>query len=85
MSSSTDQGAKWSRPVGNALPNPNAPFATVTIDGQVGVLGGVRGRVRAVLGVCCAALCRGVGGWPQAHPAGASIQHARRQPHTFWL
>ena len=36
-SSSTDQGKTWSRPAGNALPNPNSTFATVTIDGQVGM------------------------------------------------
>lgn len=35
LSTSTDGGEKWSRPYGNSLPNPNSPFATVTIDGQV--------------------------------------------------
>ena len=48
-SSSTDQGKTWSRPAGNALPNPNSPLATVTIDGQVGLAGsrwrGARGPV----------------------------------------
>lgn len=35
MSSSADKGVTWSRPTYNSLPNPNSPFSTVTIDGQV--------------------------------------------------
>ncbi|PSC75556.1 BNR Asp-box repeat [Micractinium conductrix] len=35
MSSSTDKGATWTRPSASYLPNPNSPFSTVTIDGQV--------------------------------------------------
>ena len=39
MSSSTDKGATWTRPSASYLPNPNSPFSTVTIDGQVGAWG----------------------------------------------
>ncbi|KAI3428719.1 hypothetical protein D9Q98_007543 [Chlorella vulgaris] len=35
LSTSGDRGVTWSRPTTNSLPNPNSPFATVTIDGQV--------------------------------------------------
>jgi hypothetical protein len=35
VSSSADKGVSWSRPAASSLPNPNAPFATVVIDGQV--------------------------------------------------
>jgi hypothetical protein len=35
IATSTDRGVTWSRPYSNPLPNPNAPFSTVTIDGQV--------------------------------------------------
>lgn len=35
LSSSSDKGVTWSRPAATYLPNPNSPFASVTIDGQV--------------------------------------------------
>lgn len=35
IATSADRGVTWSRPYSNSLPNPNAPFSTVTIDGQV--------------------------------------------------
>jgi predicted neuraminidase len=65
-SSSTDQGKTWSRPAGNALPNPNSTFATVTIDGQVGM--------RATGGEGCGFMHRRVAGWV------AAVATVRRAP-----
>jgi hypothetical protein len=63
---STDQGKTWSRPAGNALPNPNSTFATVTIDGQVGM--------RAAGGEGCGFMHRRVAGWV------AAVATVRRAP-----